>query len=83
DDAIHVNKTAEIDINKCRGCNLCVLKCPQNAIRLNNEEKYERLFEKYKNLDQGYLIKNFMNKEKVGLLDNLNLYRKLKKWRLL
>ena len=83
DDAIFMNDIVKIDKNKCRGCNLCVLKCPQNAITLQNIELYNELLEKYMTSIKADIIKDFMEKDKVGLWQSYKFYRDLKKWRII
>jgi len=69
-----------IDRNVCRACNLCVLKCPQAAVRLENYELLEGLIEKYKNAAPARSFREFIQKERIGLMDKLKLPGKLRKW---
>lgn len=81
EDAIAVKeKKAVIDRGKCRGCNLCVLKCPTNAMRLENHDKLEELISHFKNSESAVSFREFMKKDRIGLLDILTLRGRLKNW---
>ena len=71
---------AEIDKEKCRGCNLCILKCPMDAMRLENYDKLEQMITQFKKSESAASFKEFMRKDRVGLLDILTLRGKLKSW---
>jgi len=44
-----------------------VLKCPQDAIRLENYEKMEALIEKYKQAEAGRSFRAFLGKGGINL----------------
>jgi ferredoxin len=69
-----------IKTKDCRACNLCVLKCPQGAIRLENYEQLEALIEKHKRAEAGRSFRAFMQKERIGLADKLAMPAKLRAW---
>jgi dihydroorotate dehydrogenase/NAD-dependent dihydropyrimidine dehydrogenase PreA subunit len=81
ENAIAVNeKTVAIDRAQCRGCNLCVLKCPTQALRLENYHELEAMIERFKSSPHARSFKQFMQKDRVGLLDIASLPGKLKSW---
>ena len=73
-------KKAEIIQSRCRACNLCVLKCPQEAISMENIEHLEQLIERYKQTESSKSFKTFMQKNRIGFLDKIMIYKNLKGW---
>lgn len=41
-DAVMVDVTAQVDLNRCIGCGLCVPTCDVDAIRLKKKDKEQR-----------------------------------------
>jgi len=78
-----VEKKSAVDATKCRACNLCVLKCPCNAIHLENYERLEELIGRYKHHDIIDSFRSFMGKNRIGLTDRLKLPGQLRTWGLL
>jgi dihydroorotate dehydrogenase/Pyruvate/2-oxoacid:ferredoxin oxidoreductase delta subunit len=74
------DEKAFIAKSACRACNLCVLKCPQGAIRLENYGRLEALIEKYKQAEAARSFRAFMGKERIGLADKLALPARLRIW---
>jgi dihydroorotate dehydrogenase/Pyruvate/2-oxoacid:ferredoxin oxidoreductase delta subunit len=74
------DKKAVIERAKCRACNLCVLKCPVKAISLENIVELEKLMDKYKHSEKASSLKEFMNKNKIGLLDIPKFIWNMRKW---
>ena len=73
-------KKAEIIQNRCRACNLCVLKCPQDAISMENIERLDQLIDRYKHTESSKSFKTFMQKSRIGFLDKIMIYKNLKEW---
>jgi dihydroorotate dehydrogenase (fumarate) len=81
DHAVQIrNEKSFIRRDACRACNLCVLKCPKAAIRLENHEQLEALIGRHKTSQAGRSFREFMGKERIGLLDRLTLPGKLRRW---
>ena len=74
------DERAVIDRPRCRGCNLCVLKCPTGALRLENPEALEEMIARFKNSEGASSFRKFMQKDRIGLLDIATLPGKLKSW---
>lgn len=71
---------AAVERDKCRGCNLCVLKCPTGAMRLENYDKLEEMIAQFKKSESAESFREFMKKDKIGLLDIVRLPGKLRSW---
>ena len=74
------DKCAVIDKSQCRGCNLCVLKCPTEALQLENRDELEEMIGRFKGSPASASLRHFMHKDKIGLLDLAMLPGKLKSW---
>ncbi|MRR13896.1 hypothetical protein EG833_00370 [archaeon] len=80
DAAAMLDGRVSIDATRCRACNLCVLKCPSQAIILRNAELLEQFIRKYKNLESVRSFREFMKKPRIGIVDKLLIVRHLRQW---
>jgi MinD superfamily P-loop ATPase len=54
-DAIALDEEADemrVDVDKCIGCGLCTLTCPQETLKLHRHERSSIAFENSKNFDE-------------------------------